>query len=180
MSSLAYKLFETPIGTCAIVWGERGIVSTFLPEGGSEAMRDRVLRRFRDANEAEPPVDVHEAVTAIGELLAGAHDDLREIALDMRAIPEFNQRVYAIARAIPPGHTRTYGEIATELGDLSLARSVGQALGSNPFPIVVPCHRVMGAGGRSGGFSAPGGVATKLKLLQIEGAPLGGTPGLFD
>ncbi|HKX43462.1 MAG TPA: methylated-DNA--[protein]-cysteine S-methyltransferase [Burkholderiaceae bacterium] len=181
MSSPAYALFETPIGDCAIVWAEHGVIGVYLPEADAPATRARLLRRHRDAVDTAPPPDVQAAVDAIVALLHGARDDdLQSIALDLGRIPEFNRRVYAIARAIPPGQTRTYGEIAAELGDVGLARAVGQALGANPFPIVVPCHRVMAAGGRAGGFSAPGGLATKLKLLEIERAPLGGAPGLFD
>ena len=180
MTSPAFALFETPIGGCAVVWGERGLIGVHLPEADADATRSRVLRRFQGAIEVPPPADVQRSIDAIGELLRGGDNDLQSVDIDMSRLPEFNQQVYAIARAIPPGRTRTYGEIAAELGDPLLARAVGQALGSNPFPIVVPCHRVMAAGGKSGGFSAPGGLVTKLKLLEIEGAPLGGSPGLFD
>ena len=180
MTSPAFALFASPIGDCAVVWGERGLIGVYLPEADPQATRLRIARRFQGAIETLPPPEVQQAIDAIGELLHGGHNDLRTVDIDMSRLPEFNQQVYAIARAIPPGRTRTYGEIATELGDPLLARAVGQALGANPFPIVVPCHRVMAAGGKSGGFSAPGGLVTKLKLLEIERAPLGGTPGLFD
>jgi methylated-DNA-[protein]-cysteine S-methyltransferase len=102
----------------------------------------------------------------------GERVDLTFIQLDMDSLPQFHQRVYEIARSIPPGATLTYGEIATRLGDPGSARAVGQALGRNPIPVIVPCHRVMAAGGKTGGFSAPGGAATKLNLLAIEGAQL--------
>ena len=181
MSSPAYALFATTLGDCAIVWAEHGVIGTYLPEADAPSTRARLQRRYHDAVATPPPPDVQAAIAAIVALLSGDRDDdLRSIALDLSRVPEFNRRVYEIARTIPPGRTRTYGEIAAELGDASLARAVGQALGANPFPIVVPCHRVMAAGGRAGGFSAPGGLATKLKLLEIEGAPLGGSPGLFD
>jgi methylated-DNA-[protein]-cysteine S-methyltransferase len=180
MTPPAFALFESPIGDCAVVWGERGLIGVYLPEADPQATRSRIRRRFPDAIETPPPPDVQQAVDAIGELLHGADNDLRSVRIDMSRLPEFNQQVYALARAIPPGRTRTYGELAAELGDPLLARAVGQALGANPFPIVVPCHRVMAAGGKSGGFSAPGGLVTKLKLLEIEGAALGGSPGLFD
>lgn len=185
MASPRFVLFDTPIGTCAIVWGESGVLATSLPGPDAQATRERLVQRWRGAAEVAaaeaPPAAITDAIAAINALLRRERrDDLRGIELDMRRVPAFNQQVYAIARAIPPGRTRTYGEIASELGDLSLARAVGQALGANPFPIVVPCHRVMAAGGQPGGFSAPGGLLTKLKLLEIEGAPLGGSPGLFD
>jgi len=180
MSSTAFALFESPIGDCAVVWGEHGLIGVYLPEADPQATRSRILRRFQGAVEMPPSAGVQQAIDAIGELLHGGDNDLQSVEIDMSRLPAFNQQVYAIARAIPPGRTRTYGEIANELGDPLLARAVGQALGANPFPIVVPCHRVMAAGGKSGGFSAPGGLVTKLKLLEIEGAPLGGSPGLFD
>jgi methylated-DNA-[protein]-cysteine S-methyltransferase len=180
MTAPAFTLFESPIGDCAVVWGERGLIGVYLPEADAQATRARIQRRFHGALETPPPADVQAAIDAIGELLHGGANDLQSVDIDMSRLPEFNQQVYAIARAIPPGRTRTYGEIAAELGDPLLARAVGQALGANPFPIVVPCHRVMAAGGKSGGFSAPGGLLTKLKLLEIERAPLGGSPGLFD
>jgi len=162
------------------VWGERGLIGVYLPEADAQATRSRVLRRFHGAIETPPPPAVQRSIDAISELLHGGDNDLRSVDIDMSRLPEFNRQVYAIARTIAPGCTRTYGEIAAELGNPLLARAVGQALGANPFPIVVPCHRVMAAGGKSGGFSAPGGLATKLKLLEIEGAALGGSPGLFD
>lgn len=180
MTSPAFAVFESPIGDCAVVWGERALIGVYLPEADAHSLRSRIQRRYQGAAETAPPPDVQRAIEAIGELLRGGDNDLQSVEIDMSRLPEFNQQVYAIARAIPPGRTRTYGEIAAELGDPLLARAVGQALGANPFPIVVPCHRVMAAGGKSGGFSAPGGLVTKLKLLEIEGAPLGGSPGLFD
>ena len=118
-----------------------------------------------------PPAPVAEAIERIVTHLEGGSPDLDSIALDLADVQEFDRRVYDIARAIPRGATRTYGEVAAELGDPGAARAVGQALGRNPFPIIVPCHRVLAAAGRPGGFSAHGGVATKLRLLAIEGAP---------
>jgi methylated-DNA-[protein]-cysteine S-methyltransferase len=112
-------------------------------------------------------------------LIAGEPRNLTDIVIDDAGTPEFNRRVYAIVRAIPSGQTMTYGEVATRLGDPLLARDVGKAMGENPTPIVMPCHRVLAAGGKTGGFSAPGGVITKLQLLTIEGAQPGG-PTLFD
>ena len=119
------------------------------------------------------------AIDGITALLRGEARDLTGVAIDNEGVPEFNARVYAIARTIPPGETLTYGEIAERLGDRTLAREVGTALGQNPCPLVMPCHRVLAAGGKTGGFSASGGVVTKLRLLSIEGAQPGG-PTLFD
>ena len=106
-------------------------------------------------------------------MLGGEARDLSAIALDMERVPPFHRRVYAVARTIPPGATLSYGEIAARLGDRGAARDVGEAMGQNPFPVIVPCHRVVAAGGRVGGFSATGGVTTKLRLLEIEGAQVG-------
>jgi methylated-DNA-[protein]-cysteine S-methyltransferase len=167
-----YTLFDTSLGTCAIAWAERGIVRTYLPEPSAAAVRARLLRRLPGEEEAEPPDDVRRLIDAISRLLAGEHVDLAWVRLDDDAVPELHRKVYAAARTIPPGATLTYGDIARRLGDVTLARQVGEALGRNPFPIVVPCHRVLAAGGRTGGFSARGGTETKMQLLRIEGAVL--------
>jgi methylated-DNA-[protein]-cysteine S-methyltransferase len=145
-------------------------VGVHLPEPTPEAARRSFLRRYPDAAEAAPTPMVENAIAGIRELLAGQPADLTHVPIDIARVPEFNARVYEIARAIPPGETLTYGEIAVKLGDKLLARDVGAALGQNPWPIVVPCHRVTAAGGKLGGFSARGGVNTKVKLLAIEGA----------
>jgi methylated-DNA-[protein]-cysteine S-methyltransferase len=123
---------------------------------------------------------VRRAIDGIVALLRGEASDLSAVALDMNAVPAFHRRVYDAARGVAPGSTVTYGEIAARLGEPGAARAVGQALGRNPFAIIVPCHRVLAAGGKVGGFSANGGVATKLRLLSIEGAPAGGQMALFD
>jgi methylated-DNA-[protein]-cysteine S-methyltransferase len=175
-----FTLFDTPVGACALVWGDRGLVGVLLPEPDALATRRRVERRYPGAIEVEPTDDVAHVIARIRGLLNGGRDDLEDIVLDMRAVAPFEQRVYRLARAIHPGSTRTYGQLARDLGDALVARAVGQALGANPFPIIVPCHRVLAAGAKAGGFSAPGGTRTKLRLLEIEGALLGGTPGLFD
>jgi methylated-DNA-[protein]-cysteine S-methyltransferase len=172
MTVTRYALFHTSLGTSAIAWGERGIVRTFLPEPSAEGVRARLLRRIPGASESEPPGDVRRAITEITRLFAGEPVDLTWVQLDDATVPELHRRVYAAARTIPPGSTLTYGEIARRLGDVALARKVGEALGHNPFPIVVPCHRVLAAGGRTGGFSARGGTDTKMQLLRIEGAVL--------
>ncbi|MCC7346365.1 MAG: methylated-DNA--[protein]-cysteine S-methyltransferase [Variibacter sp.] len=178
--TLAFTLFETSIGTCALAWGPRGIVAVGLPEGDEAATRARLLRRFPDARETPPPPPIRRVVEEIVRLLQGEAVDLSHAPLDMERIHAFPRSVYAIARTIAPGHTLTYGEIAARLGDPGLARAVGRALGENPFPIIVPCHRVLAANGKTGGFSAHGGVATKLRLLAIENARVGSEPTLFD
>jgi len=179
MIEQSFALFETAIGTCGIVWGARGIVGVQLPEANAAATRARVCRRHPAAQEAAPTPAVQHAIDGIVALLAGKKRDLTDIAIDDSEQSAFNKRVYAIVRKIPPGVTITYGEIAERLGDKTLSREVGQAMGENPTPIIMPCHRVLAAGGKTGGFSASGGVVKKLRLLTIEGAQPGG-PTLFD
>jgi methylated-DNA-[protein]-cysteine S-methyltransferase len=180
MTEQNFALFDTPIGICGIEWGPHGINGVQLPMGSEEKTRTRIHQRRGEIAEAGPTEEVQRAIDRIIKLLAGGHDDLRDIALDLDGVPEFNRSVYDIARAIPPGQTLTYGDIAKRLGGVELSRDVGQALGRNPCPIVVPCHRVLAAGQKPGGFSANGGVATKLKMLAIEGALVNHTPSLFD
>jgi methylated-DNA-[protein]-cysteine S-methyltransferase len=180
MTNQHYTLFDTAIGTCAIAWGPRGINGVQLPMGSVKKTRTRMQQRYGDLDEIEPPAEVTQAIGRIRDLLAGQPDDLADIALDLDGVPEFNRGVYDIARKIPPGKTLTYGDIAKQLGGVELSRNVGQALGHNPCPIVVPCHRVLAAGNKPGGFSANGGVSTKLKMLAIEGAAVNHTPSLFD
>ena len=165
----AYALFDTAIGRCGLAWGARGVVGVQLPEKNAAATRTRLMRHCPAADEAEPPKQIARAIEDIQALLCGEKKSLRAIQLDMSRAPAFNARVYETTRAIPPGKTRTYGEIAHAIGDASAARAVGQALGRNPFAIVVPCHRVVGANDKLVGFSANGGIATKLRMLQIEG-----------
>ena len=164
-----YTLFDTAIGTCGIVWNERGLTGVHLPDGPHARMRASLLRRFPDAVPAPATPSVQQAIDGIAALFRGEKRDLREIVLDVDGLPDFNRRVYELARTILPGATLTYGEVARRLGIPGMARAVGQALGQNPWPIVVPCHRVLAADGGMGGFSAPGGVATKRKMLEIEG-----------
>jgi methylated-DNA-[protein]-cysteine S-methyltransferase len=180
MSELHFALFDTAIGRCGIVWSARGIAAVRFPERGDGAVRHRIARRFPGARETAPPEQTQRAIDSIVALLNGEARDLRNIEIDLGDAPDFNRRVYDVARGIGPGETLTYGEVAERLGDRNLAREVAQALGQNPVPIIVPCHRVTAAGRKTGGFSAPGGVATKLKLLSIEGAKLEQEPMLFD
>jgi|SRR5215471_7728918 len=172
MPPRGFALFDTAIGACGIAWSDAGIVSVQLPGRTFDATRARLVKRSVGAYEMVPSPEVQRAIDAIVSLLDGEPTDLSFIPLDMDGVPDFHRRVYEVARTIPPGSTLSYGEIATRLGDPGLARAVGQALGRNPFVLVVPCHRVLAARGRTGGFSAHGGTATKLTLLAIEGAQL--------
>jgi methylated-DNA-[protein]-cysteine S-methyltransferase len=176
----SFALFPTAIGTLAIVWARQGVVGLALPAASETALRTGIVRRFPGGEEQKPAFGIDLAIRDISRLLAGEPVDLARIALDFTDVAEFDRQVYEIARSILPGETRTYGEVARTLGDVALSRQVGQALGRNPFPVVVPCHRVLAANGRTGGFSAPGGVATKFRILAIEKARFGGNPSLFD
>jgi methylated-DNA-[protein]-cysteine S-methyltransferase len=180
MKTLSYCFFTTPIGACGIAWSDQGITSVSLPEAQETRLRARFKTRFLEAEEVPPSPAVARVIERIQALLRGERDNLQDIALDDGEMPSFNKRVYDITRRILPGATRTYGDIAKELGDPLLAREVGQALGRNPFPIIVPCHRVLAAGGKTGGFSATGGVETKFRMLAIERAKTDNAPSLFD
>jgi methylated-DNA-[protein]-cysteine S-methyltransferase len=180
MMEPGFTLFDTAIGRCGIAWGEHGVLAVQLPERNELATRTRLLRRCADAREMAPPSEIARTIDAIIALLNGEPSDLSAVTLDLNRIEPFERQVYEIARTVGPGATITYGEIATRLGDRALARDVGTALGRNPFPLVVPCHRVLAAGGKVGGFSANGGVTTKLRLLSIEGARTSEEPTLFD
>jgi methylated-DNA-[protein]-cysteine S-methyltransferase len=160
--------FDTAIGRCGLAWSDHGVLGVQLPEASASATHARLLRRYPGATETSPTPAIRAVIDGVVALLCGEGVDLSRIELDLRSVPAFNAEVYRVARTIPPGETLTYGEIAQRLNDPGAARAVGQALGANPIPIIVPCHRVLAAGGRAGGFSAPGGVMTKLRLLEIE------------
>jgi methylated-DNA-[protein]-cysteine S-methyltransferase len=173
MAADGFHLFDTAIGRCGVAWGARGLTALQLPEVRDAQTRARLAARFPNARELPPPADVRRALDAIAALLRGERSDLSTIALDLDRVPPFHRRVYEVTRAIPPGATLSYGDVAERVGVPGAARAVGQALGRNPFAIVVPCHRVLAAGGKVGGFSANGGVTTKLRLLSLERPPAG-------
>jgi len=176
MNAAGFALFDTAIGRCAIAWGASGIRGVYLPESTASKTRRRLSLRHPELNESVPPPFVLRALDRMIALLRGEGTDLSQIRLDMALVPAFQRRVYELARTIPAGQTLSYGEVAARIGSPGAARAVGQALGKNPFAIVVPCHRVLAAGGKPGGFSANGGVETKLQMLRIEQAQRG----LFD
>ncbi|HYD43828.1 MAG TPA: methylated-DNA--[protein]-cysteine S-methyltransferase [Phenylobacterium sp.] len=179
MQAAAFAIFPTALGPGAIAWNDAGVRGTALPEPDEAAQRAYIARRHPAAAEASPPPDIAEAIAAVQALLDTGRGELTTVPLDLSDTPPFHQRVYEIARAIPAGETLTYGDIARRLGDVALSREVGQALGKNPIPIIVPCHRILAANGGTGGFSAPGGVEIKLKLLTLERARIGQAPSLF-
>jgi methylated-DNA-[protein]-cysteine S-methyltransferase len=179
MRAIGFALFPTAIGHCAIAWTDREIAGAQLPEADEHATRSRMRRRFPATAETAPPPNVQRAIDAVTAHLRGERHDLLDIPLAMNDIAPFDRDVYDAARAIPPGHTVTYGELARRIGEPNGAQAVGQALGRNPMAPIVPCHRIVSADGTMHGFSATGGVRTKLRLLTIEGWRAS-EPTLFD
>ncbi len=174
-----YAVFETAIGWAGVAWAENGLIGAYLPEADPAMARESFARRFPGVTEAEPPPAIASVIDRIIALMRGEKVDLSDAPLDIARVPEFNAKVYEITRRIPPGETLTYGQIAVQLGDKLLSQQVGAALGRNPWPIIVPCHRVTAANGKLGGFTARGGTDTKLKLLAIEGASAAAQRDLF-
>ena len=166
-----FALFDTVIGRCGIAWTDLGLCGLQLPESNDLRALARLRQRFPALAEAETPAEVSRTMSTVAAFLAGdLKSDLNGLRLDFSSIGEWEKTVYVAAREIPAGSTLTYGELAARIGAPAKARAVGQALGRNPWPIVIPCHRITAANGAWGGFSAPGGAVTKRRLLEIEGA----------
>jgi methylated-DNA-[protein]-cysteine S-methyltransferase len=178
-----YCLFDTAIGACGVAWSELGLTRLQLPESDRGATESRLRTRAAMASQAAP-AEIDELIANIQAYMTGVRVDFTAVAIDLTEVEPFEQKVYAAARAIPFGQTLSYGELARQIGLPGAARAVGQALGRNPVPIIIPCHRILAKGHRIGGFSAPGGALTKERLLALEGVHLDdGTPllpGLFD
>lgn len=183
---MAWTLFETSIGTCGLAWNENGITGLQLPEADDDATRVRLLTK--SGNDGPPstptaiPSWVNDAVVRVREHLAGKPQDLSRIPLDLSRVTPLTATIYRALQAVPAGRTATYGELAGLAGSPGAARAVGRAMATNPWPVIVPCHRVVAAGGGAGGFSAHGGVVTKERILQLEGGTLdrAGQTSLFD
>ena len=186
MKQSAYCLFETMLGWCGIAWSESGdsdappAVTLFqLPEATAAITESRLARHHGARPASEPPAPITEIIERVRRHLAGETEDFRDVPVALDGAGPFERLVYEAARNIPAGKTMTYGEIAKTIGQPGAAQAVGQALGRNPIPLIVPCHRVLAAGGKPGGFSAPGGLATKARLLAGEGVAVAFTPRLF-
>jgi methylated-DNA-[protein]-cysteine S-methyltransferase len=168
-----HALFPTAIGTCGVAWSERGLVALALPERDAAATEKRLRGKSHSMGAAEPPPAIADAVTQIQSYCAGEPVDFSSVPLDLSGIDSERRHIYEAMRALRYGETTTYGELARRTGapeqDWEAARDIGVAMGRNPLPIVVPCHRVLAAGGKLGGFSAYGGTATKETLLALEG-----------
>jgi methylated-DNA-[protein]-cysteine S-methyltransferase len=179
---MSYHLFDTEFGTCAIAWSEAGLIRVQLPERTRAATETRI-RRIGGEHAGTPlPSFAADAVSALQIYFAGTGVALEGLLLDETCVSTFNAPIYRALRAVPRGATVTYGDLAKQVGHPGAARAVGVAMGQNPWPVIVPCHRVLARGGKMGGFSAPGGTATKERLLALEGVVIGDPvlPGLFD
>lgn len=180
MAGGGYTIFDTAIGRCGIAWGDVGVAGVQLPELREIETRKKLFQLYPDARESRPPEEIELAIEGIAAMLRGGNGDLSGVALDMSGIPAFNQRVYQTVRAIPRGETRTYHEVASALRASGAVYSVAQALGRNPFMIIVPCHRVLEAGHYADRISPSGGSVSKRRLLSIEGAQPTTSKTLFD
>jgi len=170
-----HVVFFTAIGPCGVAWSQRGLARIQLPEDSAEGTLRRLVATVAlpdGGGSTTPPAAVQSAIDRIIRHLTGKEAGLEQIALDLEGIPPFHRKVYEAARRIASGKTLTYGELAKIAGSPMGSRAVGQAMAKNPLPIVVPCHRVVAASGKPGGFSSFGGLDTKARLLAIEGASL--------
>ena len=173
MAGRGYTIFDTGIGRCGVAWGYSGAIGVQLPEAREIETRKRLFQLYPDARELRAPMNVEIAIEAITALLRGQAADFSDVTLDMTGIHVFNRRVYELTRAIPRGETRTYGDVAARLGAPGAVNSVAQAISKNPFMIIVPCHRVLEAGGYADKISPHGGTISKRRLLSIEGTGAG-------
>lgn len=170
-----HHLFDTALGVCGVAWNSRGLVGVQLPEKDRATTERRLAAKSGSAGVAPPPAWVEALIAGIRSYLAGAEVDFSSVTVDLDGIDDFRRRLYQALREIGFGRTVTYGELAKRLGlsGWEGARDVGEAMGRNPMPIVIPCHRVLAAGNKLGGFSAYGGASTKQKLLTLEGVRFG-------
>jgi methylated-DNA-[protein]-cysteine S-methyltransferase len=169
-----YCLFTTALGTCGVAWSERGLTRLLLPE--ADAGRTEMRLRSCATGPADPSPAVRDVIADIQRFMRGERIDFAAVAIDLGAASAFDLAVWTAARMIGWSETTTYGELARRCGAPAAAREVGRALGRNPLPIIVPCHRILAAGRKIGGFSAPGGTDTKERLLALEGVYLNETP----
>lgn len=181
---MPYAMFETPLGHCALAWNDEGVTGFQLPEETADATRAQLLAKANEAGEENAklrgaPKWVKETITRVRAHLAGKPQPLAEVPIDFSRASDFDAKIYRALRAVPAGKTTTYGELAKKIGSPGGSRAVGRAMATNPYPLLVPCHRVVAAGGKAGGFSAYGGILTKEKLLVLEGGGLTAQTSLF-
>ena len=172
-----YAVFDTAAGWCGIGWNDAGVVRFHLPEKTMAAAERAMQRRMADAVAGDPPPAVAAAIAAARRYFEGEREEFADVVLDLDVADDFFRRIYAAARTLGWGRTTTYGTLAKELGaGPEAARDVGQAMAKNPVPLIIPCHRVLAAGGKIGGFSAPGGSVAKQRMLEMEGVSVGPPP----
>jgi methylated-DNA-[protein]-cysteine S-methyltransferase len=172
-----YLIFETAGGFCGIAWNDVGITRFQLPARSAEATERHLLRKLQGAEPGMPTPQVLEVVAAAKRYFDGEEVDFSDVRLDLDGQDGFFKQIYDVAREVGWGHTTTYGTLAKELGvGPEAARDVGQAMANNPVPLIIPCHRVLAAGGKVGGFSAPGGSVAKMRMLELEGVHVGPPP----
>ncbi|CEG08297.1 Methylated-DNA--protein-cysteine methyltransferase [Afipia felis] len=170
MKNDSYAIFETRSGFCGIAWSESGVTRFQLPTSNAAATERLLLRRMARAQAAEPTPEIAGVIETVRRYFEGGEVDFSDLNLDLDGQDDLFKRIYALARRLPWGQTTTYGALAKEIdADPRLARDVGQAMAKNPIPLIIPCHRVLAAGGKVGGFSAPGGAASKVRMLELEG-----------
>jgi len=167
-----YCLIATDFGPIGLAWSGRGLIRLQLPDETETLTKARLIRRIQ-AVEADPPAWLEPTVADLRRYFSGEETAFPDASLDLESVPDFHQALYREMRKLGWGETLTYGELATRVGMPGAAQSVGQAMGRNPIPVIIPCHRILASGNTLGGFSAPGGTRTKLKLFAIEGIRLG-------
>ncbi|RWD63408.1 MAG: methylated-DNA--[protein]-cysteine S-methyltransferase [Mesorhizobium sp.] len=171
-----HAVLETVIGFLGVAWSEKGLIRLCLPERSREAVERRLFRHGGVSSATGQPQWVVELIASIKAYAAGEDIDFSGVPVDLDGVDDFRLAIYDAARKLGFGETTTYGELAKRAGHSGLARETGAALGANPVPLVIPCHRILAAGGKIGGFSAPGGSATKEKMLAMEGVRVGPPP----
>jgi methylated-DNA-[protein]-cysteine S-methyltransferase len=168
METASYHLFETNAGTCGLGWNETGLTQVQLPEASAAATEARLARRSGGARTDDLPSPVANCAARMRAYFEGAETSFTDVALDLSGISAFNAKIYTALRSIGWGEATSYGALAAAIGEPGAARAIGAAMGANPWPLIVPCHRVLAANGKIGGFSAHGGRATKRRMLQLE------------
>lgn len=165
---MRYTLIDTALGTFGLAWTDTGIARVALP--GRDRARTEIWISRDEAEPGFPDGQFAPLPERIKRYANGERIDFTDVPLDLEGVPEFHRRAYAELVKIAYGETTTYGAIARSLGDVTLARAVGQAMGANSIPLIIPCHRVLGANSKPVGFSSPGGVTSKMQLLALEHA----------
>ncbi|ODT67858.1 MAG: 6-O-methylguanine DNA methyltransferase [Pelagibacterium sp. SCN 63-23] len=170
-----FVIFDTALGLFGLAWTEHGLARVHLPGEAETVLRQRFVER--GFTPAEPDGEIAALMDAIEDYAEGRAVDFSKVRLDLGGIPDFHRRAYDLLMQVGWGETLTYGDLARQLGDVGMSRAVGQAMGANPMPLVIPCHRILASNGKPGGFSAPGGAVSKVRMLALEGVSVGAPAG---